>query len=124
MSDGFLGGVVIGSCVIGVVSFCADVYVKYLILPGIEVRLKNCQIVIDAKRSWDNSGFIGRRYRLVAVNLALTSTELLRQKDLVDIDEVNSISVSQRRWICIPERAGVTAFIVGITALALLDKLW
>jgi hypothetical protein len=124
MNEGLLGGVVIVSGVISVVGFFVDVYVKYFILPDIEERLKKCRIVIDAKRCWDNSGFVGRRYRLVAVNLALTSTELLRQQDMVDINEVKSISAHQRRWICIPERVALTAFFAGITALALLGKLW
>ena len=124
MNDGLLGGVVIVSGVISVVSFCLDVYVKYVILPEVEERLKNCRIVIDAKRCWDNAGFVGRRYRLVAVNLALTSTELMRQKSLVDIKDVASISSHQRRWICIPERVAITSFIAGITALAVLGKLW
>ncbi len=124
LSDHFLEWVALASGVIVVVSFCIDVYVKYFVLEKVEVQLKSCKIVVDAKRFWGQRGFVGRRHRLVAVNLALTSTQLLVDKGLVDIDEVRQVPIILRRWICIPDTIGLAGFIVGMAALALLGKLW
>jgi hypothetical protein len=109
---------------VAVVGFAVEIYVKYVVLPKLEDLLRNCMIVIDAKISWDRSGFIGRRYRLVAVNLALTSTELLRSRGLVNLDEVKQVPISLRRWVCLPDTVGLINFVVGMAALALLGEVW
>ncbi|NBB10794.1 hypothetical protein [Pseudomonas sp. SLFW] len=124
MSDRFLEWIALISGVIVVVSFCIDVYVKYFVLEKVEAQLKSCKIVEDARLLWSGSGFVGRRYRLVAVNLALTSTELLFENGLVDVGEVKQVPSHLRRWICIPDTIGLGGFVVGMIALALLGKLW
>jgi hypothetical protein len=124
MSESFLQGLVIASCIVAIIGFGVDVYVKYWVLPKVEEWLANCPVVIDAKNSWDQSGFMGRRYRLVAVNLALTSTELLHSQGLVSMQEVQRVPINLRRWICIPDTVALVSFIVGMAALALLGKLW
>ena len=124
MSDSFLQGLVIVSCIVAIIGFGVDVYVKYWVLPKVEELLANCPVVIDAKNSWDQSGFIGRRYRLVAVNLALTSTELLRNKGVVKMEEVQQVPVNLRRWVCIPDTVALLSFIAGMAALALLGEFW
>jgi hypothetical protein len=124
MSDSFLQGLVIASCIVAIIGFGVDVYVKYWVLPKVEELLANCPVVIDAKKSWDHSGFIGRRYRLVAVNLALTSTELLHSQGLLNMEEVQRVPINLRRWICTPDTIALVSFIAGMAALALLGKLW
>lgn len=59
----------------------------------------------------------------MAVNLALTSTELLHSQGLVNMEEVQRVPINLRRWICIPDTIALVSFIVGMAALALLGKL-
>jgi len=124
MNERTLEWIVFVSGVLVVLSFWINVYVKYYILPEVEKRLQNCSIVVDSKARWGNSGFFGRSHRLVMVNLALTSTSLLHRRGMVNIDEVNRISRTHRRWICIPMNMALVGFIGGFGGLALLGKLW
>lgn len=123
MSEVFLKWIVVVSGVCVVVSFWVDVYVEYFVLEKVEKQLMNCTVVTDAKRLWDDRGYLGRRRRSVAVNLALTSTGLLSKHGMVDVDQVRSISAGQRRWMCMPMRVGVTSLFVGAIAMAILDRL-
>lgn len=50
MSDSFLQGLVIVSCIVAIIGFGVDVYVKYRVLPSAEELLANCPVVIDAKK--------------------------------------------------------------------------
>jgi len=124
MSDELLKWMVVGSGITVVVSFWVDVYAEFFVLEKVEAQLMNCTVVTDAKRRWDDKGYIGRRRRSVAVNLALTSTRLLSKHGMVDVDQVRGISVSQRRWMCIPLRVAATGLVTGSVALALLGRLW
>lgn len=107
-----------------ILDFFVTLYVKLYILPKVEAQLKNCKIVTDAVAFWGTSSLAGKSYRYAMVNFALTSTKSLSEKGLVDIDEVNSVSLSHRRWICIPMHVFCVSMGTAMICLALLGKLW
>jgi hypothetical protein len=123
MNDGLLGWAALVSGFAMLLSCFATIYVGHFILAKIEDQLKGCKVVTDAKVFWGNTGYVGKTQRYAMVYLALTATRRLSEKGMVDIDEVNRISIKSRRWICLPVRIGVPSFIIMCLALALLGKL-
>jgi hypothetical protein len=124
MNDGILGWLIVVSTIVIILDFFATLYVKLYILPKVEAQLKNCKIVTDAVAFWGTSSLAGKSYRYAMVNFALTSAKSLSKKGLVDMDEVNSVSLSHRRWICIPMHVFCVSMGTAMISLALLGKLW
>ncbi|MCS3470476.1 hypothetical protein M2401_004229 [Pseudomonas sp. JUb42] len=124
MNDGILGWLIVISTIVIILDFFATLYVKLYILPKVEAQLKNCKIVTDAVAFWGTSSLAGKSYRYAMVNFALTSAKSLSKKGLVDMDEVNSVSLSHRRWICIPMHVFCVSMGTAMISLALLGKLW
>lgn len=124
MNEAFLKWVVFVSAVLIVIDYLVSLYVNHYILPEVEGRLKNCKSVAESKALWGNSGHIGKIYRSAAVYAALTSTRHMREKGMVDIDEVRQISREHRLWICVPMWVGCGSLATGLVGLALLGKLW
>jgi hypothetical protein len=124
MNDGILGWLIVISTIVIILDFFATLYVKLYILPKVEAQLKNCKIVTDAVAFWGTSSLAGKSYRYAMVNFALTSAKSLSKKGLVDMDEVNSVSLSHRRWICIPMQVFCVSMGTAMISLALLGKLW
>jgi hypothetical protein len=124
MTDGILGWLIVISTIVIILVFFAILYAEHYILPKVEAQLTNCKIVTDAIAFWGTTGLAGRGYRYAMVNFALTSTKSLSEKGMVDIDEVNSVSLSHRRWICIPMHVFCVSMGTAMICLALLGKLW
>jgi len=124
MNDGLFGWLALVSGFAMLLSCFATIYVGHFILPRIEDQLKGCKIVANAKAIWGSTGYVGKTQRSAMVYLALTATRRLSEKGMVDIAEVNRISIKSRCWICLPVRIGVPSFIIMCLALALLGKLW
>lgn len=124
MNDGILGWLIVVSTFMIILDFFVTLYVKLYILPKVEAQLKNCKIVTDAVAFWGTSSLAGKSYRYAMVNFALTSAKSLSKKGLVDIDEINSVSLRDRRWICIPMQVFCVSMGTAMISLALLGKLW
>jgi len=112
------------STIVMILNFLVGLYVKQYILPVVEDQLKNCKVVADARAWWGTTGLYGKSYRYAMVNLALTSTKRLSEKGLVDMNEINQVSLSHRRWICIPMRVFCASMAISMLGSALMGRLW
>jgi len=102
-------------------SYLISIYVDHTILPQVEAQLGNCRIIADTRAFWGTTSRFARSQRLIAVNLALTSTGRLAKSGWVDVQEVRGISAANRRWIVIPTHVGGLSIGV-LLILFLIDK--
>lgn len=124
MNEEFLKWVVFASAVLVVADFLVSLYVNHYILPQVEAQLKNCKLVADTKALWGTTGLLGKMQRSAMVYATLTSTRRMREKGMVDIDEVSRVSRRHRLWICVPMWVGCGSLVAAFIALALLGRLW
>lgn len=78
-------------------------YVAYFVMEDIESRLPNNRMVMDSKTIWKATGIHGRLYRIGILFFALLFASFWsKKKDLVDLEELNSLSAKDKFWIYAP----------------------
>lgn len=110
----------ITAAVVQLIGFLFMLYAAYFILPEIERHLYSCKLVTDAKKFWGPYSHAGRMYRYSMLRLVLTSSRLLERKGLIDVEQVNSLSLRHRRWVCLPMRLTGVGFFGMLTVGGLL----
>jgi hypothetical protein len=92
------------AAVVQLIGFLFMLYAAYFILPEIERHLYSCKLVTDAKKFWGPYSHAGKMYRYSMLRLVLGSPLLLERKGLIDVEQVNSLSLRHRRWVYLPMR--------------------